>query len=217
VTPLLAVVEELVRWIGPVFATAGYAIVGVAVLLERSLLIGLAIPGDVILAMGGIYAARGDLSVTWVVALGTVAAICGESAGYWLGRRYGRALIRKMPLVRRMERRLNAAEGYFQEHGGKTVAIGRFATAAGALVPFAAGVGRMPYGTFLAFDVPAVVVWAAGITAVGYLFGNNLEHVDSLLSRFGWVMLGLLVVLIGFLVWRRQRRTTEAARETQRR
>ena len=203
---LAGFLETLVGWIGPIFSSAGYWIVLGAVTLERSIFIGIVVPGDVILAMGGIYSARGDLEIAWVIALGTIAGIVGESAGYWLGRRYGVTLVRGIPLVRRLERKLKEAEEYFEEHGGKTVAIGRYASAVGALIPFVAGIARMPYPKFLAFDVPAVVVWAAAISLVGYFFGANLETVDAILSRFGWIMLGALVALVAAVVIVRRRR-----------
>ena len=203
---MIALVEELVRWLGPAFSTAGYLIIGAAVLAERSIFIGLIVPGDVIIALGGIYAARGDLGLPWVIVLATVAATCGESIGFWLGRRYGKGLIRRLPLVNRLEAKLETAEEYFRSHGGKTVAIGRYATAAGAFVPFTAGLARMSYPRFLAFDVPAITLWAAAITLVGYYFESQLDTVDRILSRFGWVMLGALVLLVvGRILWKRFR------------
>jgi membrane protein DedA with SNARE-associated domain len=203
---MLALVEELVKWAGPIFVAAGYAIVAVAVLLERSVFVGLIIPGDVIIALGGIYAARGSLSVVAVIVIATIAASCGESIGYWLGRRYGRGLIKRLPLVNRLEKRLDAAQKYFRAHGGKTVAIGRYATAAGAFVPFVAGLSRMKYARFLAFDLPAIALWATGITLVGYFFEAQLDLIDRILSRFGWIMLGTLVLLVGGrILWKRHR------------
>src|SRR5438067_584772 len=125
---------------------------------ERSIFLGLVVPGDLILALGGVYASRGKLDLWLVIVVGILAATAGESIGYWLGRRYGRGFISRIPLVRRLDDRLEDAEGYFKRHGGKTVAIGRYATAAGAFVPFTAGVGKMPYRRFLLFDVPAIAV-----------------------------------------------------------
>lgn len=196
---VVAFLEEIIRRFGPLFEDAGYQIVAGAVLLERSIFIGLVVPGDVVLALGGIYASRSELGLGWVMLTGALAASAGESTGYWLGRRFGPGLVRRLPLVRRLAPRLDAARVYFAGHGGKTVAIGRFATAAGAFVPFVAGVGRMPYGRFLAFDLPAVGIWAAGITLIGYFFGENLDFVDKLLRRFG---LAVLILLALFLVAR---------------
>ena len=207
----LTLIERIVEWIEPAFLVAGYAIILFGVLLERSIFIGLIIPGDVILALGGVYSARGDMKLVWVIVLGTLAAIVGESIGYWLGRKYGRGLIRRLPLVKRMERLFGNAEEYFKRHGGWTVAIGRYATAAGAFIPFSAGVGKMPYGRFLAFDVPAIIVWAAGISVFGYVFGQHLEFVDKVLSRFGYIVLGLFVAFfLGRFLWKRMRERRKA-------
>ncbi|MGH2728547.1 MAG: DedA family protein [Actinomycetota bacterium] len=201
--------EEIVERVGPVFQAAGYWIVAGAVTLERSIFIGLVIPGDVVLALGGIYAARRELSLPWVIVTATLAAIVGESAGYWLGRRYGVGLISRLPLVGRLAPRLEAAEEYFTKHGGKTVFIGRFATAAGSFIPFVAGVAKMPFGRFLAVDIPAIVVWASGIATVGFVFGSNLGRVERLLSRFGLIALGLLVAFIGVRFALRRRKQTQ--------
>jgi membrane protein DedA with SNARE-associated domain len=119
--------------------------------------------------------------------------------------------------VRRLDKRFEDAEGYFRKHGGITVAVGRYATAAGSFVPFVAGMARMPYRRFLAYDVPAIAVWASGITLVGFYFGRNLDTVDRILSRFGYAALGVLIVLIGGqFLWRRLRRSKlTVADETQ--
>ena len=203
----LAVVKQIIRWAGPLFTSAGYPIIAGAVLLERSIFLGLIIPGDIILALGGVYAGRKDLNLAAVIVIGTFAAITGESIGYWLGRRYGRSLIKKLPLVGRLDKQFESAERYFRKRGGLTVAIGRYATAAGAFVPFVAGMSEMPYQTFLAYDVPAIAVWATGITLVGYYFGRNLDTVERILSRFGYAMLAVLILLIiGQILWKRLRR-----------
>jgi membrane-associated protein len=200
-------VDTLVHWLHPVFGTAGYLIIAAAVLLERSVFVGLVVPGDVILALGGVYAAQGDLSIVPVIAIGAGAAICGESAGFWLGRRYGMRLIEHLPFGDRLTKRLRTAEGYFQKRGaGWTVAIGRFATAAGAFVPFTAGLGKMPYRRFLLYDVPAILVWATAIGALGYAFGRNIPFLEKVLARFGYGALALLALYLGGRwLWMRHR------------
>jgi membrane protein DedA with SNARE-associated domain len=201
----IALVERIVRWLAPAFADAGYPIIAAAVLAERSLFIGLVVPGDVVLLLGGLYAERGDLNPVAVAALGSGAAIVGETIGYVLGRHYGLALVRRLPLVNRLGDRLEAAQGYFARRGGATVALGRYATVAGAFIPFVAGAGRMPYPRFLLYDVPAIVVWASGITALGYFFGAELHVLEKAISRFGWFMLGIIAVY--FVVrWVRSRK-----------
>ena len=205
---MLGVVKQIIKWADPIFTTAGYPLIAGAVLVERSIFLGLIVPGDVILALGGVYAGRKNLDLVAVIFIGIGAAIIGESTGYWLGRKLGRGLIQRIPIVRRLDRRFEAAERYFQKRGGITVALGRYATAAGSFVPFIAGMSKMPFGTFLAYDIPAISIWASGITLVGYYFGRNLDTVERILSRFGYVMLAVLIAyFVGQFVWKRMRGT----------
>ena len=207
----LTLVERIVSVIEPYFLAAGYLIIAGGVLMERSVFIGLIIPGDFILALGGVYASQHKMDLAGVIVVGCLAAICGESIGFWLGRKFGVRLVRRVPYVGRwLAEKLEASEEYFRKHGGKTVALGRYATAAGAFIPFSAGAGRMKYWRFLLFDVPAIIVWAIGITVFGYFFGNHLAFVDKVLSRFGYAVLGLVVVFfLGRWLWKRWRERRE--------
>jgi membrane-associated protein len=214
--PLASIVVDLINWIEPYFVAAAYIIIPVAVLLERSVFIGLVVPGDFILALGGVYAGQGKLSVPVVIVLGILAAIIGESTGYWIGRRHGMGLVKRLPVLNRFQDRLERSEDFFQRNGGKTVVIGRYATAIGAFVPFTAGMAKMPYHRFLLYDVPSIIVWATAITIFGYYFGENLEFVDTVLSRFGLAVAGLVVVFfLGRFLLKRRRERREAAAEQQ--
>jgi membrane-associated protein len=201
----LSLVERIVHWLEPAFLSAGYFIIAGGVLMERSVFLGLIVPGDLILALGGVYAAQRKMSLVLVIVVGSLAAIAGESIGFWLGRHFGVRVLRHLPFVGpRLSKVIEESQDYFRRHGGKTVAIGRYATAAGAFIPFTAGAGRMPYPRFLAFDVPAIIVWATGISIFGYYFGQNLSFVDKVLSRFGYGVLALFVLLVlGRFLWKR--------------
>jgi membrane-associated protein len=202
----LSLVEKIVQWVEPAFLAAGYFIIAGGVLMERSIFLGLIVPGDLILALGGVYAAQKKMDLIGVIVVGTLAAIAGESIGFWLGRHFGVRVLRRLPFVgRRLSRVIEESEDYFRRHGGKTVAIGRYATAAGAFIPFTAGAGKMSYARFLAFDVPAIVVWATGISIFGYYFGRNLAFVDKVLSRFGYGVLALIILIFaGRFLWKKR-------------
>jgi len=212
----LSLVERIVQWLQPAFLAAGYVIIAGGVLMERSIFIGLVIPGDVILALGGVYAAQHKLNLVGVIVIGTLAAIAGESIGFWLGRRFGVRLVRRFPFAGEgLAKRIEQSQDYFRRHGGKTVAIGRYATAAGAFIPFTAGAARMPYLRFLVFDVPAVAVWATGISIFGYFFGRNLAFIDKVLSRFGYGVLTLLVLFfLGRFARKKRRERTQPSRSS---
>src|SRR2546430_1684945 len=189
----ISIVERIVHWIEPAFVVAGYAIIAGGVAMERSIFIGLIVPGDLILALGGVYASQQKMSLPVVIVIGTLAAIVGESVGFLLGRRYGRRVVRRVPFVGGwLGEKLEQSEGYFKKHGGLTVAIGRYATAAGAFIPFTPGASKMPYRTFILFDAPAIAVWATGISIFRYFFGNHLAFADKAPSRFRYIMLAPL-------------------------
>lgn len=158
----LAVIQEIVRWIGPVFSAIGYVLIPLATMLETAAMTGLLVPGDVVFALGGVYAARGELELVWVLALGSAGGIAGQVTGWWLGRRFGERLLTRLPLPGNNERRLEKARSTFDRHGGKAVFIGRFGTGISAITPFAAGTAGMGLTRFVAFAVPAVLVWGTG-------------------------------------------------------
>jgi membrane-associated protein len=194
---VLALIEQIVDWVGPAFAVAGYFIVFAGVFADRSAFLGLIIPGDVVLALGGVFAARGELALPAVMAVGAAAGLMGESVGFWLGNRHGERLLKKIPLLNRWAGDLNKAEDYFKRHGGKTVFIGRYVSVAGTFLPFVAGMSKMRYRRFLLFDIPSVILWAIGVSLLGYFLASQIDLIDTILSRFGWGLLALIVLFFG--------------------
>ncbi|HEY7283709.1 MAG TPA: DedA family protein [Actinomycetota bacterium] len=194
---MFGIIERLVDWLGPAFAVAGYFIVFAGVFADRSAFLGLIVPGDVVLALGGVFAAKGDLFLPYVMAVGAVAGLMGESTGFWLGNRYGRRLLTHIPILRRWGADLSKAEDYFARNGGKTVFIGRYVSVAGTFLPFVAGMSNMRYRRFLVFDIPSVVIWAVGISLLGYFLEHQIGTIDKVLSRFGWGLLAVIVLFFG--------------------
>lgn len=201
---MLALVTEIVDWLRPAFVTAGYAVVPTAMFLESAALLGVLVPGDVILAVAGVYAARGEMSIPIVIALGVVGAVAGEIAGYWVGRRYGRDAVDHLPFSDRIGRHVDHASEAIHRNAGKTIVVGRFATGVAGMVPFAAGVAQVPFMTLLAYSVPLIALWATGVVMLGVLVGSNIELIDRILSSFGWIVIALaLAVLGGRYLWKR--------------
>ena len=202
----LALVSEVIDWVRPFFSTAGYAIVSIATFLESAALTGIVVPGDVILALGGVYAGQGDLAAAGVIACGAVFSILGETTGYVLGRRYGDGLLRRIPILRRFQRKIDQAERSIERNAGKAIVVGRFVTGAAGLIPFVAGASRVPPKTFFAFTVPTIAVWATAITLLGLAVGNNVRTIDRILSRVGWIGLAIVVAIVAWWLWRHRGR-----------
>jgi undecaprenyl-diphosphatase len=204
----LAIVTEVIDWIRPFFVGFGYLIVSMATFFESAALTGLVVPGDLILALGGVYAAQGDLDVGVVIACGAVFGLLGESTGYLLGRRYGDDLLRRLPLVRRFGSKIHEAERSIGSNTGKAIVIGRFVTGAAGLVPFAAGASGVRPGRFLAYTIPTIAVWATVITLVGMVVGNNVAAIDRILSGAGWIGVAVLATVVGVWLWRHRDRSS---------
>lgn len=198
----LGLVTELIDWVRPFFATFGYVIISAATFFESAALTGLVIPGDIILALGGVYAGQGDLAVGGVIACGAVFGLLGECTGFLLGRRYGNDLIRRLPVLRRFQSKIDEAERSIAANAGKAIVVGRFLTGAAGLVPFTAGAAGVRLGRFLAFTIPTIIVWSTAITLVGLFVGNNVDRIDRILSSFGWIGLTVVTLVVGLWLWR---------------
>jgi len=201
-----ALVQSIIDWVGPVYSGAlGYALIAGIIFLDRGAFTGIVIPGDLFLALGGIFAARGDLSLPVVMVVGLVAGVAGETLSYWLGRKWGLRIVRHLPLANRFEKHLDSAKDYFDRHGGKTVFIGRYVSVAGTFMPFAAGMSEMPFAKFLLFDAVAIAAWAVGMSLLGYFLNSQIELVDRIISDFGWLLLAAAVLFFGGrFVWKRR-------------
>jgi membrane-associated protein len=208
----LALVQELIDWLRPAFASFGYVVVTVAMFLESAAFTGVVVPGDVILAMGGVYAGRGSLSLPVVIACGVPAALAGETVGYALGRRYGMRLLSALPVIGRFESRVDRVAGTIERRGGMAIVLGRFATGVAGLVPFVAGTSGVRWRTFLLFMIPTTSLWAVGVILLGFVVGNNVERIDDILSTIGWAGLAVVAAVgAGWWIVRRRRARANAA------
>lgn len=171
-------------------------------LLEASAFVGFVVPGEIGVLLGGVLANQHKLSLTAVLILAIAGAIIGDSIGYEVGRRYGERLLAKVPDRLLDEDKLHRAEESVRRLGGKAVFVGRFTTAARVLVPGLAGMARIPYGRFLAFNVAGGALWAAAFVVLGYVVGSQYKLVERNATLVG---LGLLVVVAAALLLRRRR------------
>jgi membrane-associated protein len=203
---ILALVTELVDWLRPFFDTFGYVIVFAGTFLESAAFTSFVVPGDVILSLGGVYSGHGDLSLPWTIGVGILAGLLGSSTGYAVGWRYGERVLRRVPILRRFEHRFDEVKRAIADNAGKTIVLGRFVTGAGGFVPFVAGTSRVPPRRFFAYAVPTVAVWATAFLLLGYLVGDNIRAIDRVVKSIGWVGLGIAVLLVGLLIWRRRRK-----------
>ena len=170
--------------------------------LEASAFLGVILPGEIGVVLGGVLANQGKLPLVAVFAAGILGAVIGDSIGYWVGSRYGERLLRRIPDRLLDDDKLQRAEDSVRRLGGKSVFVGRFTAALRALVPGLAGMSRLPYGRFLAWNVAGGVLWASGFVVIGYLAGSQYRRVERYANYVG---LALLVLIVAFVLYRRHR------------
>jgi membrane-associated protein len=169
-----------------------YAILFAIIFAETGLVVTPFLPGDSLLFGVGALAAvddSGSLSIGWALLLLAIAAIAGNSVNYAIGRALGQRAFSghyrffKMSYLRR-------TEGYFRRHGGLTVLLSRFTPIVRTFAPFVAGIGRMPYLRFQAFNIAGGVSWVALFLLGGFAFGN----LPLVKNNFGIVTLLVIAV-----------------------
>ena len=178
--------------------------------LEAAVLLGFVVPGEAAVVFGGVVAGRGDLSLTLVLVVAIAGAILGDSVGYVVGRRYGQR-IQATRLGRRVgEDRWSRAEDFLRRRGPVAVFVGRFTALLRAMVPGAAGMARMPYRTFLVFNMLGGAVWASACVLGGWALGSVIS---TYISDVSYVVVGVVVlaVVVHVVRGRRERRTSGTA------
>jgi membrane protein DedA with SNARE-associated domain len=168
---------------------------------------GIPLPGETALVAAGVFASQGKLNIVEVIAVAAVAAIVGDNIGYWIGRTGGRKLLeRSKYLSRWSEGVLPWAEGFFQRHGAKTIFIARFFSVLRVTAAWMAGISRMHWLRFLAWNAAGGICWAVLVGLLAYYVGHAATDA---LSRYGLVGGAVLVVLValifvGFHLWKKR-------------
>ncbi len=175
-------------------AVGGYILLTAIIFAECGLLIGFFLPGDSLLFAAGILAAQGLLNLWFVMALLLAAAIVGVSAGYAFGFRWGRKLFQRPDSRFFKKENLLKAEEFYHRHGGKTIILARFIPIVRTFAPIVAGVGRMSYPKFLAYNIVGGVIWVVGLVGGGFWLGEKIKNVDRYLLPIIAVIIFLSVL-----------------------
>jgi membrane-associated protein len=173
-------------------AAVGYVGVFLMVYVESGVPFGiiLPLPGDTLLFSAGILAAAGTFNLIPLVSLIVVAAILGDSTGYWFGKKYGPKLFTKEEGMFLNKGHLERTERFYLRHGRGALILARFLPVFRTLVPIFAGVGRMDYRAFLAYNIAGALIWGVSVTVLGYYLGTLIPNIDHYLLPI------LLVILL---------------------
>ncbi len=195
---------DLQKLLADISASLGawtYVLVALFAFLETGAFVGLVVPGETVVVLGGAVAGQGETSVLLTIALVWLGAFCGDSVSFLLGVRLGRGFIeRNGPRFGISAERFAQVEAYFDAHGGKTILIGRFIGLVRALAPFIAGSSGMRYSAMAPYSILGTGLWATFFTLLGYFASQNLDEVVSVAER-GFFYFALVVALIVGLIF----------------
>ncbi len=158
---------------------------------ESGLLVGFFLPGDSLLFTAGFLASQGVVNIALLSAGCAIAAIAGDSTGYWFGARVGRRLFQREDSLLFHREHLVRAEAFYAKHGRKTIILARFVPVVRTFAPIVAGMGSMDYRTFLTYNVVGGLLWGAGIPLVGYQLGSMIPDID----RYLLPIIGLIIIV----------------------
>jgi membrane-associated protein len=170
--------------------TFSYFGVFAIVFLESGMLVGFFFPGDSLLFTAGFLASQGFLDIKILILGCFLSAVLGDSAGYLIGKKFGKKLFSKEDSIWFHKEHLNRAQRFYDKHGGKTIILARFIPVIRAFAPVVAGVGEMKYRRFVIFNLFGGIIWAIGVTLAGYYLGSLIPDVDKYLLP----IIGLIVI-----------------------
>lgn len=185
--------------------SVGAAGIVAIVFAECGLFFGFFLPGDSLLFTAGFLASQGYMSIIPLLIFTLMAAILGENVGYAFGRKVGPMLFNKKESRFFKPAHVTRAHEFFVRHGNKAIFLARFVPIIRTFVPIVAGVARMPFRSFMAYNIIGGVVWVCGIMLLGYVLGNQVPGVEKYIEP-GIVVIILVSFIPVFLEWRKSKK-----------
>jgi membrane-associated protein len=194
--------QQIIEGLGP------WAMVGITAIIfaECGLLIGFFLPGDSLLFVAGLLIASGfiDTPIGLACLIFTIAAIAGNIVGYWIGRKAGPAVFRRPDSRLFRQDYVDKTQHFFDHYGNRAIVLARFVPIVRTFITVMAGVGRMDARSYLLYSTIGGILWATGLTLVGYFMGN-VEFVADNIEAIAIGIVALSIIPI-FFELRRHRR-----------
>lgn len=173
------------------------------VFVETGLLVGFLLPGDTLLVIAGVLSFTGVIpQPIWLVMLSIAAcAIAGDQLGYYIGKKAGPPIFQRKSSGLFSHRTIERTNRFFLRYGAAAVIIARFIGIVRTFMPVAAGVGKMPWPLFFRLDIIGGFLWGAGLPLLGWGVAHIPGVADFVTQYIDLVLIGVVVIAIGFIVW----------------
>ena len=199
-------IDDALKQLTATYGVWTYVILGLVVFCETGLVITPFLPGDSLLFAAGAIAAdpTAGLSPLVLYIIFTIAAILGDSVNYAIGARWGVKIFDlNLPFVKREY--LDRANEFYAKHGAKMIVMARFVPIVRTFAPFAAGIAKMDYKTFITYNIVGGLIWTTLFVWAGYFFGNLPFVQDNFeLVALAIVVLSVLPVIYEWMQSRRK-------------
>jgi undecaprenyl-diphosphatase len=178
-----------------------YLIVGAFAFAETGAFVGLVVPGETVMLLGGAVAGQGAIDIYLLIAVAWFSAWLGDTTSFFIGRRLGREfVIENGPHFGISHERFEKVEDYFSRHGGKTIFIGRFISLVRAFAPFIAGSSGMNYRAFVPYSILGTGLWASAHILIGYFFSRSIDSAARYAGRGAFLLASAIVVVVVVVV-----------------
>jgi len=173
-----------------------FGLVGIILIVfaETGLFFGFFLPGDSLLFTAGFLASQGLLPAVPLLVGVFIAAVVGDSVGYWFGQKTGPSLFSREDSRFFKKKYALKAQTFYEHHGKMTIILARFIPIVRTFAPIVAGIGKMKYQVFLAYNIIGGFIWGVGLTLAGYFLGKVIPSADKYLLPI------IVVIVISSLV-----------------
>ena len=192
--------QQLLEDVSQALGKWTYLLVGAFAFLETGAFVGLVVPGETVMLLGGAVAGQGEIDIYLLIAIAWFSAWAGDTTSFFIGRRLGRDFVlRNGPRVGISHERFHQVEDYFGRHGGKTILIGRFISLVRALAPFVAGSSGMRYRAFVPYSILGTGIWASAHILIGYFFSRSIDTAAKYAGRGAFLLATTIVLVVGIV------------------
>jgi len=185
-----------------IIKTVGLLGVVFVIFAESGLFFGFFLPGDSLLFTAGFLASQHFLNVYWLAPLCFLAAILGDSFGYWFGKKVGPRIFKREDSIFFHKKHVERAQDFYNKYGNKTIFLARFIPIVRTFAPIVAGVGQMKYRNFIIYNLIGGFTWTFGMIFGGYFLGEIIPNAEKYVL---WIILAIIAISISpvvFSIWK---------------
>ena len=162
---------------------------------ETGLLVGFFLPGDNLVFISGLLCATNptiiNVSIVELIIYMSLAAIIGNTAGYYFGKRVGVGLYKREDSLLFKKKHLETTRSFYERHGGKTLILGRFLPIIRTFAPILAGVINIDFKKFMLYNLLGAIAWIGSVAGIGYFLGSEFPQVKEYLN---YIVIGLIIL-----------------------